>query len=173
MDIDWASLFTPSGSVIEVVIRGSIIYLTLFVVLRVLPRRTLSEASTSDILIVVLIADAVQNGMAGEYKSVTEALVLAGTLVGWAVAIDGLDHRFPQWYLTGGKALPLIEDGRFVEVNMKRQLITEEEMMSQLRLHGLESPHGVRRGYIEGDGSFSFLLQGGAPVKRRPEKRTS
>ena len=173
MDIDWGSLFVPSGSVIEVIIRGSTIYLTLFAVLRFLPRRTVAEAGTSDILIIVLIADAVQNGMAGEYRSITEALVLVGTLIGWAVAIDWLDHRFPHWRLTGGEALPLIEDGKIVERNMRRQLITEDELMSQLRLHGLDSPRRVRKGFLEGDGSFTFLLKGGVPLKESPEKRSA
>lgn len=172
-EVDWRALFVPSGSLVEIALRGTAVYLALFLILRFLPRRTLSQASTSDILIIVLIADAVQNGMAGEYRSITEALVLAVVIIGWAVVIDWLDHRFPDWQLSGGKPLVLIEDGKFVRENLRRQLITEDEVLAQLRQHGLESPERVRRGYIESDGNFTLVLRGGVPVQKPPHKRST
>ena len=170
-EIDWSELFVPGGSIPGIVIRGTLVYLALFLVLRFLPRRTLGEASTSDILIIVLIADAVQNAMAGEYRSITEGLLLAVVIIGWAVLVDWLDHRFPHWNLTAGKPLALIEDGKLLYDNMSRQLITEEEVMAQLRQHGLDSPKAVRKAFIEGDGHFTLLLRGGAPTVKPPEKR--
>jgi uncharacterized membrane protein YcaP (DUF421 family) len=170
-DIDWGDLFIPGGSLLELVIRGSLIYLALFIVMRVIPRRTIGQASASDLLIIVLIADAVQNGMAAEYRSITEAAVLAGVIFGWALVIDWLDHRFPHWQLAAGKPLALVEDGKLLEKNMNRQLITEDELMAQIRMHGLDSLRNVRKAYIEGDGHFTVLLSGGIPVQRPPESR--
>ena len=95
-DVDWSELFVPSGSLVAVVIRGTIVYLVLFAAMRVLPRRQVGGLVASDILILVLIADAVQNAMAGQYRSITEGLVLAGTIFGWATLIDSLDFRFPR-----------------------------------------------------------------------------
>lgn len=77
--IDWKSVFIPSVGILEIVLRGTIIYLVLFVLLRLLRRGTGAVAVT-DILLIVLIADASQNGMAGEYKSVTGGLVLVATI---------------------------------------------------------------------------------------------
>jgi uncharacterized membrane protein YcaP (DUF421 family) len=68
--IDWESVFVPSLSLLEIVLRGSLIYLFLFIVLRVL-RRGAGTIGISDLLVVVLIADAAQNAMGSEYKSVT------------------------------------------------------------------------------------------------------
>lgn len=170
-EVDWYQLFVPSGSLAEILIRGTLIYVALFVVMRFLPRRTIGQTSASDILIIVLIADAVQNGMSGEYRSVTEALLLAGVIIGWAVAIDWLDHRFPHWYVSSGKELALIEDGKLVRENMDRHLITEDEVLSYLRQHGLDSPKTVKKGFIEGDGHFTLLLRGGVPVQKPPPKR--
>jgi uncharacterized membrane protein YcaP (DUF421 family) len=172
-EVDWSALFIPAESLVEIVIRGTIIYVALFAVLRFLPRRTLSEASTSDILVIVLIADAVQNAMAGEYKSISEGLLLAGVILAWAVVIDWLDHRFPHWHLASGQPLLLIDDGKLLRENLRRQLITEDEVMSQLRQHGLDSPESVRKGYIEGDGHFTLLLRGGVPVQKPPGKRSA
>jgi uncharacterized membrane protein YcaP (DUF421 family) len=173
LEVDWRTLLVPSGSLVEIVIRGSAIYLSLFLVMRFLPRRTIGQASAADLLIVVLIADAVQNGMSGDYRSITEGLLVAAVIIGWAVAIDWLDHRFPHWYITGGKELPVIEDGKLVQRNLDRQLITEDEVMAQLRLHGLDSPELVRRAFIEGDGHMTVLLRGGIPVHYVPRERST
>ena len=170
-EVDWSELFVPSGSLAAIAIRGTIVYLVLFTAMRLLPRRTIGQASASDLLIIVLIADAVQNAMAGEYRSITEGVLLAAVIIGWALLIDWLDHRFPHLQLSGGKELLLIEDGKLLRRNMARQLITEEEVLAQLRQHGLDSPAQVRKGYIEGDGHFSLLLRGGlAGRARNPER---
>jgi uncharacterized membrane protein YcaP (DUF421 family) len=160
-DFDWESLFVPSGSLLEIFVRGSVVYLVLFAAMRFLPRRTVGEAGPSDLLILVLIADAVQNGMAGGYNSVPEALLLAAVIFGWALVIDWLDHRNPGWQLAGARPLALIRDGRILRENLKRHLLTEDELFAQLREHGLESPERVRRAYIEGDGQFTVILRGG------------
>src|SRR6187431_1565233 len=104
-EIDWSELFIPGGSLAAIAIRGTVIYLVLFTAMRFLPRRTIGQASASDLLIVVLIADAVQNGMADEYRSISEGVLLAAVIIGWALLIDWLDHRFPHLHLSGGKEL--------------------------------------------------------------------
>lgn len=74
IQVDWESVFVPSLSLWEVILRGSLIYLFLFVVLRVL-RRGAGAIGISDLLVVVLIADAAQNALGSEYRSVTEGVV--------------------------------------------------------------------------------------------------
>ena len=158
-EVDWQQMLIPSGSVLEIFLRGTLIYLALFVTMRFIPRRTIGSMGPSDLLVVVLIADAVQNGMADSYESVTEALVLAATIIGWAMLIDRIDHRFPQLHLAEGKPLRLISDGVLLRENMKRQQITEEEVMAQLRQHGLDSPRTVVSAFLEGDGRISVLTR--------------
>ena len=119
---------------------------------------------------IVIIADAVQQAMAGSYKSVTEGLKLAGTILGWAVLIDSLDSKFPQWHLSGRQPLLVIRDGTLVRRNMERQNITEDEVMEQLRLHGLDSTHKVAAAYVENDGRFSVILRAGTR-SAEPEHR--
>ena len=82
LQIDFRSIFVPSLHLAEVVLRGTIVYLFLFIVLRVL-RREAGAVSIADLLVVVLIADAAQNAMASEYKSITEGAVLIGTIASW------------------------------------------------------------------------------------------
>ena len=156
-EIDWGKLLVPSGSIAEIVVRGTIIYLAIFAAMRLLPRRELGGMAASDILILVLIADAVQNGMSGEYQSVTEGLILVATIFAWATVIDWLDARYPRWHLAEARPLPIIRNGRLLRRNMRRENITEDELKAQLRLHGHESPAEIRLSQVEGDGEISFL----------------
>ena len=159
-EVDWSRMLMPSASLAEIAIRGTIIYLALFATMRLLPRREIGGMGPSDILVIVLIADAVQNGMSGGYESVTEAILLAAVIFSWASLIDWIDYRFPKWHLGEASPMMLIRDGRFVPRAMKRDNVSEDELMAQLRLHGLDSVTDVAAAYIEGDGRFSVILRG-------------
>ena len=164
-EVDWAQLFTPQKSILEAVVRGSVIYLVLFVVMRFLPRRTIGSMSASDILVIVLISETVSNALQGGAESVTEGLVLAATVFAWAHFIDFLDYRFPDWHVASAKPIQVIRDGRIIFENLSRDQVTEEEVLSQLREHGIDSPRNVVSGHIEPDGHFSFIVRGGQARK--------
>ena len=157
LQVDWKSVFVPTVSLAEIVLRGTFVYLVLFFVLRVL-RREAGALGISDLLVVVLIADAAQNAMSSEYKSVTEGAVLVGTIVGWDYFLDWLGFRFPAFgRLLRPAPLPLVKDGRMLRRNMRAEMITREELMSLLREQGVESLGEVRRCYLEGDGHVSVI----------------
>lgn len=161
-DVDWGRLFIPSGSLLEIFLRGSAIYLALFVVMRFLPRREVGGLGAADILVIVLIADAVQQGMSGRYESITEGLLLAATIFAWATLIDWIDYRFPSLRLAEGPPLMVVRNGRLLRRNMHRQQVTEDEVLAQLRQRGYENLEDVAKAYIEGDGQFSVLGRHGA-----------
>jgi uncharacterized membrane protein YcaP (DUF421 family) len=169
-EIDWEALLVPSGSLAEVVVRGSFIYLLIFAALRLLPRRAVGAVGASDLLVLVLIADAVQNAMAGEYHSITEGAVLAGTIFGWATLIDWLDYRFPGLRLAAAGPRQVIRQGEILWNNLKREQVSEDELMSELRQQGLDSTRDVIAAYIEGDGHFSVLKRGGQRMRRKERK---
>ena len=157
LNIDWKSVFVPTVSLAEIVLRGTFIYLLLFFVLRVL-RREAGALGISDLLVVVIIADAAQNAMASEYKSVTEGAVLVGTIVAWDYFLDWLGFTFPAFgRLLRPAPLPLVKDGHKLRRNMRKEMITTEELMGLLREQGIESLSEVRRCYLEGDGHISVI----------------
>jgi uncharacterized membrane protein YcaP (DUF421 family) len=157
LSVDWTRLFQPSGSLLELVIRGSLLYLALFTMLRLLPRRQVGSVGVADLLVLMLLADAAQNGMSGEYTSVTEGVVLVATIFFWDYLIDWVDTRFPALRLSESGPLPLVRDGRLLRTNMDRERVSEEELMSQLRQHGVEDVASVKRAYVEGNGSISVI----------------
>src|SRR5918999_876421 len=110
--IDWGKIFIPSTSVLEIILRGTAVYLFLFIILRVL-RRGAGAIGISDLLVVVLIADAAQNAMGSQYRSVTEGVVLVLTIVAWDYSFDWIGFRFPALRpLLRPSALILIKDGK-------------------------------------------------------------
>ena len=97
-------------------------------------RRQAGALGLSDLLVVVLIADAAQNAMASEYKSITEGAILVGTIFFWDYFLDWLGFRIPFLRrLLRPRALLLIENGRLLRRNMRQEMITAEELMGQLR----------------------------------------
>jgi uncharacterized membrane protein YcaP (DUF421 family) len=91
--VDWSRLFAPTTPLLETLIRGSFIYLALFVLLRFVFRRESGAARISMLLLMVLLADAAQNAMADDYTSVTDGLLLVGTIMGWNYLLDWAASR--------------------------------------------------------------------------------
>jgi uncharacterized membrane protein YcaP (DUF421 family) len=158
MDVDWRELFDPSTPLIETFIRGTVTYLSLFFLLRFIARREAASVSITDLLVIVLIADAAQNAMADEYKSVTDGIILVATIIFWNLALDWLGYRVPLvGQLVHPAPLELIRDGQEIRRNMAREFVTHEELMSHLRSVGIEDISRVKRAYIEGNGHISVL----------------
>lgn len=158
-------MFVPTESVLEVVIRGTIMYLGMYALLRIF-RRQSGTIGVADVLVIVVIADAAQNGMAGDSKSITEALILITTIVLWDFFFDWLGFRstFAARFLAPSPLL-LIEDGKLLRKNLEKEFITEDELLSQLRQQGLEDASLVKRCYLESNGHFSVLTA--SPDKRK------
>ncbi|MEP6922515.1 MAG: YetF domain-containing protein [bacterium] len=171
--IDWNSVFVPTVSIPEIILRGTVMYLMLFAVLRIL-RREAGGLGIADVLVIVLIADAAQNAMSSTYKSVTEGVVLVGTIVFWDVALDWLAFRFPGFQrLIRPAPLLLIKDGRMQRKHMRQEMISEDELMSQLRQQGVENVTEVKKACLEGDGRVSVITKKKSDSARNqsPEKK--
>ena len=114
----------------------------------------------TDLLVIVLIADAAQNAMAGGYQSVPDGLLLVGVIVGWSFVLDWLAHhsRFFE-RLVRPRRLPLIQNGKLVLENMRKELVTREELRSQLRKQSIDDLSTVRAAYMEPDGRISVLTK--------------
>jgi uncharacterized membrane protein YcaP (DUF421 family) len=158
MNVDWATLFRPSVPWLELVVRGSFMYLGLFVLLRLLVKRATGGVNIPDVLMVVVLADAAQNGMAGKYSSITDGMILVATIIGWNYALDWLEYHSPTMRrLLRPQTNLLYENNHFLEKNMEEETLTEDEIMSHVRQQGYASLDQVERIYIEAEGKFSVL----------------
>jgi uncharacterized membrane protein YcaP (DUF421 family) len=166
LNIDWRSMFWPTESIAEVVLRGTIMYLGMFALLRVF-RRQAGSVGIADLLVIVVIADAAQNGMAGDSKSITEALVLITTIVLWDWLFDWLGFKSPFWErILQPSPLLLIENGKMIKKNLEQELINESDLVAQLREQGIGEIGSVKKCYLESNGHFSVLTEVKSGQKR-------
>jgi uncharacterized membrane protein YcaP (DUF421 family) len=149
------SFGVPPG---EIILRGTLVYWFLLLLFRFVLRRDTGSVGLADILVVVLIADAAQNAMAGEYKTVSEGFVLMSTIAGWNYLIDWLSYRF-KWFqrFASPRPVSLIRNGVLVTSNLRREMITQEELGAQLRQEGVEDLKEVKSATIEPDGNISVV----------------
>jgi len=108
LSVDWNSVFVPAIGLAEIVVRGTLMYLGLFVILRVMARRQAGHFGPADLLVIVLIADAAQNGLGKDYGSVTEGLALVLTIVAWEYLLDWISSC---WTLPAGVLLIAMRRG--------------------------------------------------------------
>ncbi|MCF0050512.1 DUF421 domain-containing protein [Dyadobacter chenwenxiniae] len=169
-NIDWQSIWQPGSSVLEMVIRGTVTYWAIFVLLRFF-RRGAGQLGVSDVLLIILIGDAAQNAMAGEYKSITEGIVLIGTLVFWDYTIDWLGYR-SVWFnkFTQASPTPLILNGTLLKDNLKKELITVDDLLSILREQGVDDFRRVRSCHLEGSGNISVVQETEFRIPQRGAK---
>lgn len=165
-------LFSFSLPVWEIVVRGSVIYLSLVLLFRFMVRRDIGAVGIADLLVLVLIADASQNAMAGEYRTLADGLVLICTLLGWNLMLDWAAFRFPRMrrFLESDKLL-LIDHGKLKRRNMRKEFITEEELLAKLRGYGIENIGQVKRAYLENDGEITVIADV-APLQPGPATAT-
>lgn len=156
-EVNWEKILIPETSLLELVVRGTLMYFALFITLRFL-RRGVGGIGITDLLLIVIIADAAQNGMSGDYKSVSEGIILVSTIAAWDLALDFLGFNSPTIErILRPRPLPLVKNGEILRRNMKRELVTEDELFSQLRQQGILDISEVKEARLEGDGKLSII----------------
>jgi uncharacterized membrane protein YcaP (DUF421 family) len=158
MSAEWSELFALSVSPLELIVRGTAMYWFLFLLFRLVIRRRVGAVGISDILLLVIIADASQNAMSGDYKSITDGFILVATIVGWNYLVDGLTYASPALQkLLEPAPLPLVERGRLLRRNLRHEFVNEEELRAKLREHGVTDYAQVERATMESDGQVSVI----------------
>lgn len=159
--MDIADLFRSGVDPLELVVRGSAIYWFLFLLFRFVLRRDAGAIGIADVLLIVLIADAAQNGMAGDSKTVTDAMVVVTTIAAWNWLLDFLAWRFePVRRFVEPPPLKLVVHGKLQRHAMRRQLITLDELKSKMREHGIEDLAEVKYAVLESEGEISVIREG-------------
>jgi uncharacterized membrane protein YcaP (DUF421 family) len=155
---DLGALFEISVDPAELVLRGTAMYWFLFLLLRFVLRRDIGSIGLADVLLLVVIADAAQNAMSGGYESVTDGMILVGTIAGWNWLLDVLAYRFAAVRrVLEARPLPLVRNGKLMRRNMRREYITAEELMAKLREHGIDRLEAVKAATMESDGEISVI----------------
>jgi uncharacterized membrane protein YcaP (DUF421 family) len=149
---DVGEILALSMSPFEVVLRGTLVYWFLFLLLRFVLRRDASSVGITDMLFIVLLGDASQNAMIGD------GVLLITTLGVWNFALDyGSFHSSFLRKLLQPARIALYKDGKKNRRNMRRELLTDEEIGTELRLQGLADLSQVEAIYLEPGGEISVV----------------
>ncbi len=152
---------------LEMVVRGTATFWFLFAIFRFVIRRRVGAVGMADLLVLVIVSDAIQNSMAGEYTSVTDGFILVATLVAWTIFTDWLAYRFPQLEkLLQPPPLLLIRGGKVLHRNLRQEFVSETELQAKLRENGVMDYAEVEAAFMESDGEISV-------VKRRGSRASS
>jgi uncharacterized membrane protein YcaP (DUF421 family) len=145
----------------ESVIRAVVVYLFLLLVFRLSGKRTLSEATSFDLVLLLIISETTQQAMVGNDHSMTNGVVLILTLVGTDILLSLLKQWFPsvdKW--VDGVPLIVVRDGKLMQDRMNRERIDENDILEAAReQEGLERLDQIRYAVLERSGQISIVPQ--------------
>lgn len=159
----------------EIAVRTVLVYGAVLIGLRLAGKREIGQMTPFDLVVILLVANAVQNAMVGPDSSLTGGIISAGTLVSVNYLVSRIRDRVP-WLRRAIEGQPtlLIRDGAMLEHNLAREHVDREEVLMALREHGIDEIGQVRAAILETDGSIS-VVQATEPTllhtKRRVRRR--
>jgi uncharacterized membrane protein YcaP (DUF421 family) len=143
---------------VDLVARTVIVFFFIFVVTRAVGRRELGSMEPFDLILLIVIGDLVQQGVTQSDYSMTGSIVVVATLALLTVVMSYLSFRFRGLRpILEGEPLVLVEDGRPIERNLKRERITVEELQAAARQQQLTSLDDVHLAVLETSGRISFI----------------
>ena len=152
----------------ELVVRSTLVYTFLLLILRVTGKRQVGDMAPFDLVLLLILSNAVQNAMNGGDTSALGGLISALTLVGLNHGVGYLTYRNSQVEdVLEGRPDILIREGQPVAEVLRRQRITERELWTSLRQHGVENLADVRLALLENNGKVSVFRHEGAESHRR------
>lgn len=148
----------------DLVIRAAAVFFALFIVMRIAGNRQFAEMTTFDAALIIVIAEVTGNSLSGEDYSITASIVVIATLVLLDLGISLLKARSKRFdKLAEGVPMLLVENGRLLERNMKKERLDEGDVLSAARRHhGLERLDQIKYAILERDGRISIVPREGA-----------
>ena len=146
------------SSLPDVVLRTAVVYLFLIAAMRISGKREVGQMSVLELVVILVISDAVQNSMIGENTTLWGGLVAVVTLLSLDFGIKWLaDRSRPLKAIIEGEPRLLVRDGRLLQKALREEKIDAEDVRAAIRSHGLARVDEVRLAVLETDGSISVI----------------
>lgn len=153
----------------EILLRTVVVYLTVLVLLRVAGKRELGQMTPFDLVVILVIANAVQNAMTGGDNSLVGGMLAAATLTVVNIAVGRWGARVPLFRrLVASQPRLLLRDGKPIKKALDEERVDIEELEMAAREHGIAELAGVAAAVLEEDGSISIIPKEGSKVHRMP-----
>lgn len=165
-------MFDNSVSILEIIARTAIVYGAILIGLRLGGKREIGQMTAFDLVVILLIANAVQNAMVGSDVSVTGGLVAAAVLLVLNFALGVARERIPLLRrAVQGEPTLLVSHGEFLESHLRREGIDDDLVMMAIREHGIGELKDVEMAVLETDGSISIVPRNSNLVRTRKHSR--
>jgi uncharacterized membrane protein YcaP (DUF421 family) len=147
----------------DLVIRATVVFFFILLVTRIVGRRQLSDLEPFDFILLVVLGDLVQQGITQSDQSVTGTLTVISTIALLSVFVSWISFRSrPARLLTEGEPIVLLQDGRPIERNLRRERITLDDLREEARQAQIASLEDVGWAILENDGKISCIPRGGS-----------
>jgi uncharacterized membrane protein YcaP (DUF421 family) len=142
----------------DIALRAVFLYAFVVFVMRVMGRRELSSLSAIDLVLLIILGDAIQQGLTQDDYSVTGAVIAISTIAAVQVGTSYLSFRFRKVRrVLEGEPIVIVQAGKLVERNMRRERVTADEVAEEMRAQQIGSVEDVEWGILESDGNMSFI----------------
>ena len=147
----------------DIVLRGVAIFVFLYVLMRAIGRRELSTLEPFDLILLIVLGDAVQQGLTQDDYSLTGAFLAIGTIAVMQLLVSYTNFRFPRLRpLLEGEPIVIVQDGKLIDRNMRRERLTPDDLMSAARQQNIASLDEIAWAVMETSGSISFIKKSGS-----------
>ena len=155
-------MFALTPDLWQVMLRTAIVYILVLAGLRLAGKREMGELASFDFVMILLLANAVQNAMTGPNTTIMGGIVAAATLLVLNFSVSALVHRYPRLRrIILGQRTTLIEQGIPQLDTLEREHIDEDEIMTAAREHDILKVSDIRTAWLEVDGNITFQTMNG------------
>ena len=142
----------------DIVFRAFFVFVLLYVLMRVIGRRELSTLEPFDLILLVVLGDLVQQGVTQDDYSVTGIMLAIGTIALLQLGVSFVNYKFPKLRpLLDGEPIILVQDGKPIEHNMKRERVTHEDIAGAARQESIAHVSEIEWAVLETNGKLSFI----------------
>ncbi len=144
----------------EIFIRGSLVYLAVALMIRLVPKRHAGNLSPNDLVALIVVGNLAGGAIIGEAKAIPDLLMLIVIVLAWDYAFNLMEYYFPRLRrVVQHSPTLLIHDGVLLKDNLRKEKLTEEELDACLRKKGVIDRAQVRQAILEVDGHISVVEQ--------------
>jgi len=148
----------------DAVLRAVVVYLFLLIVIRIAGKRSVSQLTTFDLVVILILSEATQQALLGDDFSVLNAFLVIMTLVGLQILFDSVGQRWKRFgRVIDGSPVVVLEDGRPLSDRLKRARVDEADILEQARRsQGIDSLDQIKYAVLERGGGISVIPKSSA-----------
>src|SRR4051794_36164707 len=144
----------------DLVLRAAFVFAFILLLTRVIGRRELGRMQPIDLILLIVLGDALQQGLTQDDYSLTGAVIVVGTIAILQVFVSWLSFRFPRTRpILEGEPIIVVQDGEVIERNLRRERLTVEEIAEEARKQQIAHLTEIRFAILENDGTLSFITK--------------